>query len=467
MSKKNIFDLDPERLGTTDEHGNRIYLHPEEVKGVWKERRKYFYWFLIALYLILPWFTVNGKPAIQIDIFNRQFTFMGWTLHGVEPILFFFLVASGLFFIAFITSLLGRVWCGWACPQTVFIQTIFWKIDELVEGKPKARRELEEGPWNFNKISKRIIKWSLFFIVSSHIAHTFFGYIVGPKNLLMITLNNPSENWGLFIATSIVTTIFLLDFGWFREQFCIIACPYGRIQSVFLDENSYVVAYDKKRGEPRFGTVERGQEGDCINCFHCVKVCPTGIDIRRGNQLECIHCTQCIDACDAIMERMKKPKGLIRYASENELNGKKHRILTPRSFIYAFIGVFFIGAFVFFLNKSTSINMVFIRSKVPFTVSQEGKVLNNFQLKLSHQGDSRPKVEFRVKEVEYQKDIELITPSHPTILKAADHKAVIFFRFAPEFLKKSGGKITVETIDSETGVVLSEKEVSLVGPLVD
>lgn len=467
MSKKNIFDLDPERLGTTDEHGNRVYLYPEEVKGVWKERRKYFYWFLIIIYLILPWFTINGKPAVQIDIFHREFTFMGWTLHGVEPILFFFLVASGLFFVAFITSLLGRVWCGWACPQTVFIQTIFWKIEELVEGKPKARRDLEQAPWSFNKLLKRIIKWGLFFLVSSHIAHTFIGYIVGPKNLLFITLNSPFEHWGLFLATSVLTAIFLLDFGWFREQFCIIACPYGRIQSVFLDENSLVVAYDKKRGEPHFGSVEKGKEGDCINCFHCVKVCPTGIDIRRGTQLECIHCTQCIDACDSIMEKMHKPKGLIRYASENELNGKKHKVITPRSIIYAVIGTVFISAFAFFLNKSTSINMVFIRSKVPFTVSKDGNILNNFQLKLSHQGESQPSVNFRVKQVEFRNDIELITPSHPTILKTAEYKAVVFFRFAPEFLKKSGGKITVETIDSETGVVLSEKEVSLVGPLVD
>ncbi len=465
MSKKNIFDLDPERLGTTDEFGHRVYMYPEDVKGVWKDRRKFFYWFLILIYLVLPWFNINNKPAIQIDIFHREFTFLGWTLHGIEPILFFFLVASGLFFIAFITSLLGRVWCGWACPQTVFIQTIFWKIDELIEGKPKARRELEAAPWSFNKAWRRMAKWALFIIVSSHIAHTFIGYIVGPRNLLMITVHHPAENWGLFLATLILTAIFLLDFGWFREQFCIIACPYGRIQSVFLDENSLVVAYDQKRGEPRFGTVEKGSEGDCINCYHCVKVCPTGIDIRRGTQLECIHCTQCIDACDSIMEKLHKPKGLIRYASENELEGNKHKVLTPRSVIYASIGVLFISAFAFFLNKSTSINMVFIRSRTPFTLSSEGKILNNFQLKLSHQGDSGPQVEFRVKQENLRNDIELITPSHPTVLKEAEHKVVFFIRFTPEVLKKTNGKITIEAFDNTTGEVLSEKEVSLVGPL--
>lgn len=465
MSNKNIFDLDPERLGTTDEHGHRVYMYPEDVKGVWKERRKYFYWFLITIYLILPWFNINGKPAIQIDIFQREFTFLGWTLHGVEPILFFLFVATGLFFIAFITSLFGRVWCGWACPQTVFIQSIFWKIEEFVEGKPKARRELDAAPLNFNKIWKRTVKWTLFFLVSSHIAHTFIGYIVGPRNLLHITLNTPSSHWGLFVATSILTTIFLLDFGWFREQFCIIACPYGRIQSVFLDDNSYVVAYDKNRGEPRFSSVEKGQEGDCVNCYHCVKVCPTGIDIRRGTQLECIHCTQCIDACDAIMDKLKRPKGLIRYASENQLQGKVRKIMTPRSAIYAGIGTVFILAFMFFLNKSQDINMVFIRAKIPFTISQEGKVLNNFQLKLSHQGSEKPEVEFKVKEVEFKDKVELITPLHPTVLKLNEQKIIFFIRFSPEFLKERS-KITVQVIDAKTENVLSEKEVSLVGPLV-
>ena len=465
MSSKNIFDLDPERLGTTDEHGNRVYVYPEDVKGYWKERRKYFYWFLIIIYLVIPWFNIAGKPAVQIDIFHREFTFFGWTLHGVEPILFFFLVASGLFFIAFITSLLGRVWCGWACPQTVFIQSIFWKIEELVEGRPKARRELESSPWNFNKIWRRSVKWALFLLVSSHIAHTFIGYIVGPRNLLSLTLNNPSDNWGLFIATNILTTIFLLDFGWFREQFCIIACPYGRIQSVFLDENSYVVAYDKKRGEPHFGSVEKGKEGDCINCYHCVKVCPTGIDIRRGNQLECIHCTQCIDACDAIMTKLKRPTGLIRYASENELEGGKHKVITPRSAVYAVIGLILIGAFSFFLNKSTGINMVFIRAKVPFTISQENKVLNHFQLKLSYQGDQRPEVEFQVKEESLKGQIDLITPAHPTILKTNEQKVVFFIRFSPELLKEQT-KVVVQVVDAKTKTVLSEKEVSLVGPMV-
>ncbi len=464
LKSKNIYELDSERLATTDEHGNRVYLYPEEAKGVWKERRKFFYWFLISVYLFLPWINVNGKPALQVDIFNREFTFLGSTLHGVEPVLFFLMIASGLFFIAFITSLLGRVWCGWACPQTVFIQTIYWKIEALVEGSARKRRELDQASWSMEKGVRRLVKWILFTIISLHIAHTFVGYFVGPRVLLQLTTHNPSENWGLFIGTMILTAIFLLDFGWFREQFCIIACPYGRIQSVMMDENSLVIAYDVKRGEPRRGTVDRAGEGDCINCYNCVKVCPTGIDIRRGNQLECIHCTQCIDACDDIMTKLKKPKGLIRYASENELNGKPRKTMTLRSGIYIGISLILISAFAYFLKASTNLNMVFLRSNIPFRVIEDGQiVLNDFKLKLTHQGSSEYKLDFRIKE-EVKGEVSFITPSRPLVLNKPEVKIIFFFRFNRDFLSGGTKIITVEALDFNTGKILAEKEVTLVGP---
>ena len=341
---KNRFELDHDRLTTTDEQGHRIFLHPEDVTGPWKNRRFLLYWFLIILYLVLPWVYINGKPALMLNIFKREFTFLGSTLYGVEPILIFLVIASGLFFIAFITSLYGRVWCGWACPQTVFIQSIFLKIETLIEGSARVRRELDAAPMSFNKLFKRILKWSIFTLISLHIAHTFVGYFVGPRELFFITMHSPLEHFGLFTATMIISTIFLIDFGWFREQFCLIACPYGRMQSVMMDENSLVIAYDKKRGEPRRGSqgISKEAEGDCINCYNCVKVCPTGIDIRHGSQLECIACTNCIDACDEIMEKIKKPKGLIRYSSENELNGIKKNKFNIRSFIYVGISLIFI-----------------------------------------------------------------------------------------------------------------------------
>ena len=461
-TNKNIFDLDPERLATTDEEGNRIYLHPEEVKGKWQQYRNRVYWFLVGIYLVLPWININNRPALQVNFFKREFTFFGGTIHGVEPVLIFLALVSGLFFIAFMTSVFGRVWCGWACPQTVFIQSIFIKIEAFIEGTPKQRRDLDVAPWSTNKIFKRGLKWFVFIALSLHIAHTFIGYIVGPRELLYITMHAPVENWGLFTMTMVLSTIFLLDFGWFREQFCIIMCPYGRMQSVMMDDNSLVVAYDKKRGEPHFGSVPKGQEGDCVNCFHCVKVCPVGIDIRRGTQLECIHCTMCIDACDNIMDRLKRPKGLIKYASEN---GEKHKFFTPRSAAYSAICLALLGIFLFYLNHSTKLNLVFLRSKVPFTVTRDGKIMNNFQLKLSHQGSKNLEVEFSIKGKDLAKDIKIITPAHPTILDEAHEKIVFFFRFDPSILVSGKTKVTVQVLDFNDKTIIAEKEVSLAGPV--
>lgn len=464
---KSSFELDLERLGTTDEHGNRVYLYPDNVKGRWKSRRRSVYWMLIGLYLVLPWVYINEKPALQVDIFHREFTFMGNTLHGVEPVLFFLLIAIGLFSIAFLTSLFGRVWCGWACPQTVFIQSIFWKIEEWVEGSSRRRRERAKGPWSVDRGFRALIKWALFTLVSLHIAHTFIGYVVGPRELLAITLHAPVEHWGLFLATMTLTAIFLFDFGWFREQFCIIMCPYGRIQSVMMDENSLVVGYDTKRGEPRRnpGVVERGQEGDCINCYACVKVCPTGIDIRRGTQLECIACTQCIDACDDIMEKTKRPPGLIRYTSENEVNALPRKRITPRSMLYAGVGLLLMFAFIIAMNMMTRPKMVFLRSVRPFTAAEGGQQISNqFTLKLTHQGSAVYTFELQPADQALKGQLQVLTPVHPIVLDHPQKKIIVFLRFPVSLLTNGTRRTTLLAVSPE-GQVLASQEVTLVGPV--
>ncbi|MDO9181105.1 MAG: cytochrome c oxidase accessory protein CcoG [Bacteriovorax sp.] len=467
MSKKNRFELDAERLATTDESGARVYLYPEDVVGVWKNRRTIFYWFLILLYLVFPWIYIKGKPALMLNIFTREFTFVGFTLHGVEPIFLFLVVISSLFFIAFLTSILGRVWCGWGCPQTVFISTIFSKIETIIEGGARARKELDEAPWTINKTLRRSLKWFCFTIVSLHIAHTFIGYIVGPRELLAMSLHNPMENSGLFITVMVVSAIFLFDFGWFREQFCIIACPYGRMQSVMMDENSLVVAYDKKRGEPRRGQVPRDEEGDCINCYACVKVCPTGIDIRRGTQLECIACTNCIDACDEIMEKVKKPHGLIRYSSENELLGKKHSFITPRSILYFCVFLIFISAFAYFISHISRPNLVFIRgSDSPFQTIIEPngsvEITNHFTLKITHQGDETLSLNLEVSDELLRKKIEIVSPLKNLKIDSPNIKTMVFFKFSPDILI-NGSRLIKLNLIKDNNIVTTE-ELTLVGP---
>lgn len=469
---KKIHDLDTDRLATTDKDGHRVYLYPEDANGIWKDRRNIFYWFLIILYLVLPWIYINGKPFLMLDILKREFTFAGNTFHGVEPILIFLTLVSGIFFIGLLTSIFGRVWCGWACPQTVFIQSIFAKIETMVEGKARQRRELDRMPMNFNKLLKKITKWTLFTIVSLHITHTFVGYFVGPRELFYMTIQNPANNFGVFLSVMIATSIILMDFGWFREQFCIIACPYGRIQSVMMDENSLVIAYDNSRGEPRRAPeLKKEEEGDCINCYACVKVCPTGIDIRRGTQLECIACTNCIDACDEIMTKVSKPTGLIRYSSENELRGKTHTFFTLRSLIYGIIFLVFISIFISFLYRSTSLTFQIYRGiESPFQVVSNADgtktVLNHFTLKITHQGDKHHELLFKVHNPELKSKITIVTPMVPFKITKAEAKTPIFFRFDPSILVNGKKIIEVEMIEHEPehDEIISVMEAPLVGP---
>ncbi len=470
MSKKNRYDLDPERLASTDEFGNRVYIYPEDVKGKWKNRRDIVYWSLVFLYLVLPWIYINGKPSLMINIAQREFTILGFTLFGMEPILFFLLLISGLFFVAFLVSKFGRIWCGWGCPQTVFIQSIFLKIETFVEGRVRERMALDASPWSAKKVFKKSIKWLLFILVSSHIAHTFIGYFVGPRELFFMTMSSPAENMGVFIAVNIITLIFLLDFGWFREQFCIIACPYGRIQSVLMDENSQVVAYDAKRGEPRRGTegITKEGEGDCVNCYSCVKVCPTGIDIRRGVQLECIACTQCIDACDDIMERIGKPSGLIRYSTEVQMNGgvKKRNF---RSYIYVLASCLFIFAFIFFLNRSTIPTLVFLRGVgKPYLVSEmDGvkNITNKFTLKITHQGSDQFPVSLVIADQLLKNSVQLQISENPIILDKPEKKVFIFFKFEKNLLTMGSKVIKINVLDERSHQLLTTKEVTLVGPV--
>jgi cytochrome c oxidase accessory protein FixG len=463
----NIFDLHPERLSTTDEAGHRVYIYPEDVKGKWKDRRHLLYWALIVLYLVVPWIYINNKPMLQLDIFHREFTLFGHTWFGMEPILIFLTLVSGIFFVGFMTSLFGRVWCGWACPQTVFIQTIFLKIEKFVEGSARHRRELQNGPLTFEKLARKTIKWGIYLIVSLHIAHTFAGYFLGPRELLQMTMHSPLENKGIFIAVMIFTTIILIDFGWFREQFCIIACPYGRIQSVMMDADSLVVAYDNKRGEPRRSDASKDHDGDCINCYNCVKVCPTGIDIRRGTQLECIACTNCIDACDELIEKVHKPKGLIRYATENELKGKPTKLFTFRSLVYITISIIFMSTLGIFLSRSGNLIFQFYRGiEAPFqtVVNSDGSktVINHLTMKVNHQGDITHTVEFVIHDPALKDKIEIVTVMKPLKFDKHEMKTPVFFKFKPEIL--IDGKKTLSIDVKENEQIIKTLEVPLIGP---
>lgn len=458
------YELPESRLGTTDESGKRVYIHPHDLKGKWKNRRKVIYWILIAIYLVLPWIYLNGKQIIRLDLPAREFYFFGSMFYGHDGPFLIYLLLAFVFFIAFITTVYGRVWCGYACPQTVFIDAIYRQIERFIEGTGARRDKLERSAWTKEKVFKRSLKWFCYILVSMHIVHSGIGYFVGTRELFYITTQNPMSNLYLFTLMLSLTLIILLDFGWFREQFCIIACPYGRFQSLVMDENSLIVSYDKKRGEPRKRTKEATQlgEGDCVNCNRCVNVCPTGIDIRDGLQMECIACTMCIDACDDIMRRVGKPEGLISYATENTQEGIKHKRSVR---VYIYLGLFIITCSALFASLSNRHNLKaqLIRSgSLPYQlIKSEKKVVNHFKVKIQYMNSAEVKLKVRLTEP----SVGLVSTEDIIVLKDDNFTLDIFLKFSPSILINGEKEVHLEFYNIDTNEVILLKELALVGPL--
>ena len=282
-------------------------------------------WLLLALLFSAPFIRVGGKPFILLNVVERRFVIFGSPFWPQDFYVLAFAVVTLVIFIVLFTVAFGRVWCGWACPQTIFMEMVFRKIENWIEGNATKQRKLDAMPWNWEKIWKKTSKHVIFYIISFLIANTFLAYIIGSEQLISIITEPVSEHWVGFSSIVIFTFVFYLVFARLRELVCIMICPYGRLQGVMLDRNSVVVAYDHVRGEPR-GKIRKNEDqsakGDCVDCNLCVDVCPTGIDIRNGTQLECVNCTACIDACNPVMEKIGKPKGLIRFDSVTNIENK-------------------------------------------------------------------------------------------------------------------------------------------------
>ncbi|WP_324720776.1 cytochrome c oxidase accessory protein CcoG [Salinimicrobium sp. HB62] len=356
-----------DRIGTINEEGKRSWVYPKKPSGRFYKYRTRLTWFLLLFLIVSPFIHINGNQFMLFNILGREFHIFGQPFWPQDFYIGVTAMIIGVLFITLFTSAFGRIFCGWICPQTIFMEMAFRKIEYWVEGDRGAQIRLDKQEWNSEKIRKKGFKWFLFFLISFGIANVFLAYLVGSKRLLQYVTEGPLENLSTFVALMIFTGVFYFIFSWFREQVCTIACPYGRLQSVLLDKKSVVVAYDHKRGErtqgrAKFRKNENRQEigkGDCIDCSQCVNVCPTGIDIRNGTQLECINCTACIDACDAMMEKVDLPKGLIGFYSEENIEKEEQFKLNPRMKGFA--------AILFVLVGILS-GMLFLRSDVEATV---------------------------------------------------------------------------------------------------
>ena len=374
-------------VATISKQGKRNYIFPKKPKGKFYNWRTLVSIFYLAVFFTLPFIKVGGEPLFMFNVLQRKFIFFGQVFWPQD----FFIFAIGLLtfmvFIIFFTVVFGRVFCGWACPQIIFMEMVFRKIEYWLDGDINEQRKLKEMPWNAYKIRKRAVKMVVFYFVSFIIANFFLAYIIGMDDVQAMVHEGVTANLGTFISLIGFTSVFFFVYYWFREQVCIVVCPYGRLQGVLLDKKSIVVAYDYVRGEPR-GKLNKDytlqtDHGDCIDCLACVRVCPTGIDIRNGTQLECVNCTACIDACDTIMEKVSKPKGLIRYESEENIAHSKKSKLNWRIAGYSVVLTLLLAFLVVLLVTRDDVDARILRTAGQmFQSLPDGRVSNLYNIKL-------------------------------------------------------------------------------------
>ena len=375
------------------EDGGRNYVHPADVRGRFTGLRRVIFPILIAVLVALPFVRMDGRPAAFLDVENRKFFLFGASFNAQDFWLSFFILSGIGFALIVLAALLGRVWCGYACPQTVFMEGLFRRIERLIEGPRAERLRRNAGPWNLDKLWRKGIKQVVFAALAVLLAHVFLSYFVSMPALADMMTGPPSAHPEAFTWMGVMSLLLYGNFSWFREQLCLIICPYGRLQSALNDSNTINVGYDAVRGEPR-GKASDPETGDCIDCKRCIVVCPTGIDIRNGLQIDCIGCANCVDACDEIMDKVSKPRGLIRYDSLNGLEHKPKRFLRPRLVFYGVAGlVGLVVAGLSFRQRAPFEANLLRLSGAPYTVA-DGEIRNAFELHLVNKSDAA--VTFRV-----------------------------------------------------------------------
>lgn len=387
-------------IATVDAHGKRIWVYPKKPGGHYHRLRIAVTIILLSVFFLGPFIRIGGQPFMLFNVFERKFILFGQPFWPQDFVLLAVTAITFFVFIILFTVAFGRVWCGWACPQTLFLEMVFRKIEYAIEGDAGAQRKLKEAPWTGGKILKKGTKHFIFIVISLLISHTVMAYLIGLDQTLEIIQDNPLNQTAGFIGLMAFTGIFYGVFAKFREQACIAVCPYGRLQGVLLVKESIVVAYDWLRGEPR-GKIKKNELttglGDCIDCKLCVHVCPTGIDIRNGTQLECVNCTACMDACDEVMVKINKPKGLIRYASYNSIKDGIQKLVNPRLIGYTVVmlGLLSLLGFLIFTRTEVETTVLKVRGTL-YQKTDDGYITNLYNIEFVNKTFGDIKVELKI-----------------------------------------------------------------------
>lgn len=454
-----------DHIATVNQQGKRVWIYPKKPKGKFTNRRKIVSYLLLIFLFAAPYIKIHGSQLLEFNIIDRKFSIFGATFWPQDLYLFAVLLVIGVVFVILFTIIYGRLFCGWICPQTIFMEFVFRQVEYWIDGDYKQQIALDKAPWDAKKWGKRILKHSIFWLISFAVANTFLAYIIGHDALWKIQTEPIQNHIGGLSSIIIFTTIFYFVFSHLREQVCTTICPYGRLQGVLLDANSMVVAYDHVRGEDR-AKFRKGEDrkevkkGDCIDCGQCVNVCPTGIDIRNGTQLECVNCTACIDACDTMMDGVGMEKGLIRFVSENGIKNRTRFQWTRRVISYTVLLFILIGVFTVMLLNREDFNTTILRQRgSTFQVANDEQITNIFELDLSN----KTRKDFNVKLISSDPRVTIQIANQKIKLPAEKY---VRERFVARFPYKviANGTVKIDIIVIGNGEEIDRETIKLIGP---
>ena len=472
MTELPIIDNEDYRdsIATVDKSGGRIWIYPKKPSGKFYNWRSYVSWILLAVLFGMPFIKVNGEPLLLFNVIERKFIIFSIIFTPQDLHLFALAMLTLMVFIVLFTVVFGRLFCGWVCPQTIFMEMVFRKIEYWIEGDANQQRKLNKAPWDSKKLFKKTLKHIIFFSIAVLIANTFLSYIIGVDQVKQIISEPISMHLSGFMAMIVFSALFYGVFAFFREQVCIAVCPYGRLQGVLLVPNSIVVIYDWIRGEPR-GKIKKSktaeasqsQLGDCVDCGLCVKVCPTGIDIRNGTQLECVNCTACIDACDEVMEKVGRPTGLIRYDSHTNIEKGNTKIFTPRVLAYtAFLAILILFQSFLFGTRSEIESLLLRTPGMLYQKVDDNTVSNlyNYQL-VNKTNETISNLEFKL--VNKDGVIKIVGGKIPDVPKMEMIKGALFIEIDTDQLDARKNKLRLELYSN--GELIDNLKTNFLGPV--